>query len=307
MGDKLNLTIPKYIPYVFFCVLSAYLFYNSAALGFLYPVSWSVFIAAGCLCQRAELLQMEIIFVLLSAVVLNEAAAAAGLILSLIFLLTGAFLKKTASYKYAFAVCVILMAIFMITGLFLLDYGGLFDIKKVLKTGFDSLKLAAEEYNKAGRPTLNLDYDKLYNISLKFFPSFIINFGVVFALANLGIAVRYLALKGIHLNDYFRDFHVSTFFAVPILALSALFFLGKDQTGGYMSVVTGNVIAVGLFVIALQGMSVVFFISRNVKGFLKGILNFLTVLIFLMEPFIYISLGFADIALNVRKQRRSLK
>lgn len=248
--------------------------------------------------EKKYVLLMAIMFFLLTSLFLNEIYAAVSLLLLSPFFVAGILMKKFPKSNLAFFASFSLLSLFITGIMYYLNYYNIFSLDNAIS---NSIKNFYEVANANNLNTYNVTEIEVINFIKRNIPSGIIITSILSTLINISTANRIMS-KGMKKEVYlpFKEFQLPVGFFIPMLLFLFVFLFDNEKTF-FLKLIFNNLAVTIQTLVALQGLSVLLFLSRNIRGLLKILINSLAIIGFIYGSFIFSLFGFFDIMFNLRK------
>lgn len=279
---------------VFISVIS----FSGGVLSPLFVLSGSIFVIIGYNSDIKKILISSCIYFLMCSIIINDTIAIGILGVLSPFYMVGFLTKKYPKDWTAFMIGFPLFALTISICLYSLNYMDLFNTEEFIRK---SISQFTEYTASTGVKLSFLDENTLSQTIKNSFPAAILISSIFTTLININIATIYLrrSIKNFSFIP-FQNFSLSAAIYLPMILFMLAVYLdlpGKD----YLTIVYNNIMTVFEFLIALQGLSVIFFMMKKFTRPLQTIFKLLMIIAFLYSTFIFSFLGFFDIMFNLRK------
>lgn len=264
----------------------------------IFMLSGSIFIIISFKYGKRYSLLSILIFFLLGAIFINEIYSAIILSMLFPFYLVGIIFRRLPYDYTAFFVGFSLFALSITVLAYGLNYFEIFSLETALET---SINDAMPTLKSSGLGMLDFTASEVLEIVKNFFPTAIVKFSIFVTLINISIANKNLS-KDLTRSAFkpFNEFFLPNGIFIPMLIFILVLLVNTNFTN-YLQIIFDNLASILETLVALQGLAVVYYLSKNIKGFGGGLLRIVITVLFLNTLILFSFLGFFDIMFNLRK------
>lgn len=264
----------------------------------IFILSGGIFIIISYLYDIKRIVISLVVFFLATSIVLDDYLAIMLLTIFIPFLLIGYFMKTSYRDWTVFLIGFPILAFSVSLCIYTVDYLDIINMNEYMDLLVTQSKTILEN---AGVPLVSFDEIKIAKALKNEFPSGIVKLSIYACIINISLARGYLVKKSENFSFApFSFFSLPFMIFVPQFLFILILYMGIPY-GDYFNTVFNNMETIYQTLIALQGLSVIFFMISRIKGSLNVIFKVLMVMGFFYSPLIFSFLGFFDIMFNLRR------
>lgn len=293
---------PKYSVFMLLAGVITYFFFEgNSVIGLLYPFIGGIFIALLYLRKGFDVITGISIYFLAVSLFTEPKFGGAALILIIPYCITGFFMRRSRDYATPFLVGVLALSAAFI-GVILLsqEYGEFSLLNEIEGFNKEVVNMILEldsSFNRA-------EVEKNLKLAINFMPAAIVISSMILMLLNITISRKIIrTIQKKEKNLPFMTFSMPSGIFIPMIAVLIASTFQSSYTS-FVSLISDNLIVIFQMLIAVQGLAVAFYLSRNVKGAMNFIIKILLVLGFIYGSAAFSVLGMIDLIFNLRRFER---